>query len=118
MQFGAINSLAIKYHIELHLWSFVVGHGVLEFTAIFIAGSAGLLLGLSLLVPSDYTRRDALFVKGSIAVKLLVGCFPLLILAGLIESFISPTSIHFYLKMAISLGSAIGLLFYLLAGKD
>ncbi len=118
LQFGAINALAIKYQMKLKLWSFVAGHGVLEFAAIFIAGGAGLLLGTALLVPREYTRRDALLVKGSIAIKLLVGCIPLLILAGLIESFISPTSIPVYFKIAISLGSVAGLLFYLLTGKN
>lgn len=114
LQFGAINALAIKYQMKLKLWSFVAGHGVLEFAAIFIAGGAGLLLGLSLLIPGDRSRLDALLIKGSIAIKLLVGCIPLLVLAGLIESFVSPTSIPYYLKTAISLGSAVGLLFYLL----
>jgi uncharacterized membrane protein SpoIIM required for sporulation len=118
LQFGAINALAIKYQMKLKLWSFVAGHGILEFVAIFIAGGAGLLLGLSLLLPGEYTRRDALLIKGSIAVQLLVGCIPLLILAGLIESFISPNSIHYYFKLAISLGSFVGLLLYLLSERN
>jgi uncharacterized membrane protein SpoIIM required for sporulation len=117
LQFGAINALAIKYQMKLELWSFIAGHGVFEFAAIFVAGGAGLLLGTSLLIPGDYTRKDALFIQGVVAAKLLVGCIPFLILAGLIEGFISPISIHYYFKIAISIGSIICLIFYLLTKK-
>src|SRR5262245_17299766 len=43
LQFGAINALVFKYGMAHTLWSFVAGHGVLEFTAIFIAAGAGLM---------------------------------------------------------------------------
>ena len=114
LQFGAINALIIKYGMTLKLWSFVIGHGVLEFTAIFIAGGAGLMLGMAILVPGERTRGEALLERGATAIKLLAGCIPLLILAGLIEAFISPTPIHPVYKFAVSGATALGLLAYLL----
>jgi len=114
LQFGAVNALIVKYHMTLKLWSFVVGHGVLEFTAIFIAGGAGLMLGLAVLVPGERTRREALLERGSLAIKLLAGCIPLLMIAGTIEGFISPTPIHPAYKFAVSTATAIGLVVYLL----
>lgn len=117
LQFGAINALANKYQMQLDLWFFIAGHGIFEFAAIFVAGGAGLLLGLSLLMPGNYTRRDSLFIKGFVAIKLLIGCFPFLILAGLIESFISSISMHYYFKATVSLGCVICLFFYLLTKK-
>jgi uncharacterized membrane protein SpoIIM required for sporulation len=116
LQFGAINALAIKYQMKLKLWSFIAGHGVLEFAAIFIAGGAGLSIGLSLLIPGECTRLEALSKSGAIAVRLLGGCFPLLILAGLIESFLSPAPFHWGYKFAVSLISALGLGAYLTKG--
>lgn len=113
LQFGAINALAVKYGMKLKLWSFVAGHGVLEFAAFFIAGGAGLLLGLSILLPGDRTRREALIVAGSQAIKLLAGCVPLLVIAGCIEGFISPTLIHWGYKFGVSTITAIGLGVYL-----
>jgi uncharacterized membrane protein SpoIIM required for sporulation len=59
LQFGAVNALVFKYGHAHTLWSFVAGHAVLEFTAIFIAGGAGLMIGLSLLAPGERTRREA-----------------------------------------------------------
>jgi uncharacterized membrane protein SpoIIM required for sporulation len=113
LQFGAVNALIIKYRMTLKLWAFVSGHGVLEFTAIFIAGGAGLMIGLALLVPGERTRREALVERGAVAIKLLAGCIPLLIIAGCIEAFISPLPIHFGYRFAVSAATAIGLGAYL-----
>jgi uncharacterized membrane protein SpoIIM required for sporulation len=124
LQFGAINALIIKYRMTLKLWYFIIGHGVLEFTAIFIAGGAGLMIGLALIAPGERTRREALIERGALAIKLLVGCIPLLIIAGLIEGFISPLPVHHGYKFAVSTATAIGLIAYLLkpgkteAGRD
>jgi uncharacterized membrane protein SpoIIM required for sporulation len=114
LQFGAVNALTIKYGLQGELLGFVAGHGVLEFAAIFIAGGAGLLLGLALLAPGERTRREALVERGALAVRLLAGCIPLLIVAGLIEGFISPLPIHPGYKFAVSGATALALAAYLL----
>lgn len=114
LQFGAINALVIKYGMTRTLWSFVAGHSVLEFSAIFIAGGAGLMIGLALLVPGERTRREALVERGGTAIKLLVGCIPLLIVAGSIEGFISPLPIPSAYKIAVSGATAVMLIAYLL----
>jgi len=114
LQIGSVVSLAVKYHMKLKLFSFMAGHGVLELTAIFIAGGAGLMIGMAILVPGERTRREALLERGATAIKLLAGCIPLLVIAGLIEAFISPTPIHPAYKFAVSAATAIGLLAYLL----
>jgi uncharacterized membrane protein SpoIIM required for sporulation len=113
LQFGAINALAVKYGMKLKLWSFVAGHGVLEFAAIFIAGGAGLLLGISILIPGERTRREALTLCGSFAIKLLAGCIPILIIAGCIEGFLSPTALHYSYKIGVSAITATFLAIYL-----
>ncbi|HZN11517.1 MAG TPA: stage II sporulation protein M [Blastocatellia bacterium] len=117
LQFGAINALIVKYRMTLKLWSFVAGHGVLEFAAIFIAGGAGLMLGLSLVAPGERTRREALLERGATAIKLLAGCIPLLIIAGLIEGFVSPTPLHPAFKFSVSAATAVGLALYLRAPR-
>jgi uncharacterized membrane protein SpoIIM required for sporulation len=114
LQFGAINALVIKHGWTRTLWEFVAGHAVLEFTAIFIAGGAGLMIGLSLLLPGERTRAEALIENGVTAVKLMAGCFPLFLLAGCIEGFISPLPIHYGYRFAVSAATAIALAAYLL----
>jgi uncharacterized membrane protein SpoIIM required for sporulation len=114
LQFGGLNALIVKYHMVQKLYGFVAGHGVLEFTAIFIAGGAGLMIGLALLLPGERTRAQALVERGAIAIKLLAGCIPMLVIAGIIEAFISPTPLHPYYKFGVSLITAIALAAYLL----
>lgn len=114
LQFGAINALVFKYGMGHTLWSFVAGHAVLEFTAIFIAGGAGLMIGMSLLAPGERTRREALVENGQVAIKLMAGCFPMFVIAGLIEAFISPLPIHYGYRFAVSAATAVMLAAYLL----
>jgi len=85
------------------LWSFVAPHGALELPAIFIAGGAGLLLGKGLLAPGMLSRRDSLVTSAATAVRLVLGVIPLLVVAGLIEAFVSPTDLEPAGKFAIGL---------------
>lgn len=117
LSFGAINALIIKYGMTRTLWGFVAAHGVLEFAAIFIAGGAGLMIGLALLVPGERTRREALVERGVTAIRLLAGCLPLLVIAGTIEGFISPLPVHRGYKFAVAAATAIGLAAYLLKSE-
>ncbi|PYV01005.1 MAG: hypothetical protein DMG26_14465 [Acidobacteria bacterium] len=73
------------------LAEFVAPHGVLELPAIFIAGGGGLLIARGLLFPGSLPRRDALVVYGGQGVRLALGIVPMLIVAGVIEAFLSPS---------------------------
>lgn len=116
---GGISGLTAHYGIGFELWTFVIGHGVIELSTIFIAGGSGLMLGWSILQPGLLRRRDALALAARRSVRLLVGCVPLLVLAGLIEGLISPAeTIPWPAKWAVGLGSGLLLYAYLLgAGR-
>ena len=68
----------------------VTPHGVVELSAIFIAGGAGLMMGHAIIDPGDRLRRDAIVRASREAVKLAVGTVPMFVCAGLIEGLISP----------------------------
>ena len=100
------------------LVTFMVAHGVLELTAIFIAGGAGMMIGYVLIEPGDLTRTQALKRAGSRAAKVIVGCAVILIVAGVIEGFLSPSAASPVFKYAT--GILTGILFFtyvLLAGR-
>jgi len=114
---GVIGAACALAGMSLPLWSFVAPHGALELPAIFIAGGAGLRLGRGLLFPGFLPRRDSLAQAGAEAVKLVLGCIPILIIAGIIEAFISPTDLAIPMKFALS-GALFALLtLYLLSGR-
>lgn len=112
---GGVTGLAIHYGVGFELWTFVIGHGVIELSVICIAGGSGLMLGWAILHPGWLSRRDALARASGRAVRLVIGCVPLLVLAGLIEGFISPNeAIPWPVKWAVGLFSGVLLFSYLL----
>jgi uncharacterized membrane protein SpoIIM required for sporulation len=97
----------------------MAGHGVIELSCIFIAGGAGLLIGSAMIMPGDLSRSDALKSRGREGVYLMLGVVPLLVVAGLIEGFISPAPIHPAIKFSIAGLTGILLYTYLLfAGRE
>ena len=90
IHFGSLAVLVNQTRMAREFWAFVVPHGVLEIPAIFVGGGAGFILGAALLFPGDLARKDALIMRGRVAVKLALGCVPILVVAGAIEAFFSP----------------------------
>jgi uncharacterized membrane protein SpoIIM required for sporulation len=114
---GLLLGIVIELCVRYRFWEipiFIAAHGVIELTAIFIAGGAGLLVGKALLIPGDMRRIDALVTNGLMAIKLILGCIPMLLIAGLIEGFISPAHILPAYKFSISILSALVMAMYFL----
>ncbi len=119
LMLGTVFGVCHTYGMAGRLLSFIAPHGVLELTAIFISGGAGLLLGKSLLFPGQYKRLDALRLAAKDAGGMFGGCVPLLLVAGLIEGFISPrTDLSSTAKIAVSLATGVGLLLYLFVPRE
>jgi uncharacterized membrane protein SpoIIM required for sporulation len=116
---GVVGGACFRAGMSVPLWSFVAPHGALELPAIFIAGGAGLILGHAILVPGDLSRRDAIAEAGALAVRLFLGVVPMLLIAGAIEGFISPTPIPPAVKFVIGASIFALLAVYLaMAGRD
>lgn len=100
-------------------WSFVIGHGSFELTAIALAGAAGLKLGWALLVPGRLPRGEALRLAASQAVRLIGGVVVFLLLAAFVEAYWSSmTLVGPQVKYLV--GAALWLLvlaYLLLAGR-
>ena len=113
--------LALTYRAGFgnDLMTFMVGHGVIELSCIFISGGAGLLIGSAMIMPGNMTRADALKTRGMEAVRLMMGVAVLLCVAGIIEGFISPTPINPRIKYTIAALTGVTLYSYLLlVGRD
>jgi uncharacterized membrane protein SpoIIM required for sporulation len=99
---GVVGTACHQAHMSVKLWSFVAPHGSLELPAIVIAGGAGLRLAWGLLFPGIYRRGHSLSVGGAEAVRLVGGVIPMLVLAGILEGFFSPSSAPIWLKFLSS----------------
>lgn len=64
-------------------------HGALEISAIVIAGTAGITLGRGLLFPGTFTRLQSFRINGLRAVQIFLGITPIIILAGINESYLT-----------------------------
>lgn len=109
------------YHGKLLLMAAVVApHGVVELSAVVIAGAAGLRLGYALINPGDLLRRDALKIAARQAVQLALGTVPMFIFAGLVEGLISPLSVgpfrNEWARLAFGALSGMALFTWLFAG--
>lgn len=113
LEIAVVLTCCAQHHMALSLVSFMAAHGALEIPSIMIAGAAGLRIGAGILFPGMLLRRDALALAGSEAVQLLSGTIPLLIVAGTLEAFLSPTHAPMALKFAVCAVLFTGLVVWL-----
>jgi uncharacterized membrane protein SpoIIM required for sporulation len=116
---GTLGAAVHQAGIDAGFWSLIVPHGAIEISVIIVAGAAGLMIGDSLLRPGLLRRVDSLTAAAQRALVLAVGAAPLLVVAGLIESFVTPSDLADGAKLAV--GAVTGVLlwsWFLLAGRD
>jgi uncharacterized membrane protein SpoIIM required for sporulation len=79
-------------------WGLILPHGLLEISAVIVAGGAGLRLGWTLIDPGDRPRVQALTEEGRQAVVVVLGLVGAFVVAGLIEGFVTgsplPTAVR------------------------
>ncbi len=114
MMLGGFVAHFQNHHLGYEVASFLTPHGALEIFAILVAAAAGLRLGLSLAIPGRVTRKTSLRIGAKEAVLLVLGTIPMFIVAGVIESFITPSYISGGLKITIGLAALGTTLAYLL----
>ncbi|HEU4631384.1 MAG TPA: stage II sporulation protein M [Gemmatimonadaceae bacterium] len=88
---------------------FVAPHGLLELVAICVAGAAGLHLAAAILLPGALTRREALVVRGRRALTLVAGATVMLVVAGLLEGYVSPLVFPLRQKLWITAATGVAL---------
>ena len=106
---GVVGAACQQHGMSVDLWSFVAPHGSLELPSIVLAGAAGLRLGRGVVFPGLYRWRDSVTMGGVEASRMVAGIIPLLVIAGTLEGFFSPSAAPVWLKFAVG-----GILFTLL----
>lgn len=119
LMIGAVAGHLTQIGYAQTFWSFVIGHGAFELSAIALAGAAGLQLGWALVAPGRLRRAEALRVAARKSVLLICGVMLFLLIAAFIEAYWSsmtgPAPITKYL-----VGAALWVLvalYLLLAGR-
>ncbi|MEZ5305929.1 MAG: stage II sporulation protein M [Pyrinomonadaceae bacterium] len=120
LHFGAVLAICYKTNPAFGnaLLTFVVGHGLIETFSIYLSAGAGIMIGYALINPGDLSRGDAVRKAGMEAAKIVMGCASVLVVAGIIEGFLSPSSLPPWIKFTTGFVTFTALIVYLaLAGR-
>src|SRR5438477_5517536 len=115
---GVAGGLFASVGQQAKFWGLILPHGLLELTAVFIAGGAGLRLGWTLIDPGDRTRRAALAEEARRALAIVAGLVVVFAVAGTIEGFVTGSSLPTWARVGIGvLGEAVLLSWLVIRGR-
>src|SRR5262245_29064646 len=108
--FNGIHLGSVAGWMTLHgkqraLWGWIMPHGGTELLAICLAGAAGYILAGAIVAPGQLRRATALKQVGIAALTIELGCMVMLVIAGLIEGFVSPSAIDYASRIGVLLAS-------------
>jgi uncharacterized membrane protein SpoIIM required for sporulation len=99
---GALAAVFMQSGKSYVFWAYILPHGVIELTAIFIAGGAGLYMGYRFFVPGPYSRKRMFLESAKESAQLLLGTIPLFVIAGIIEGYITPSTLSLEVKYMVA----------------
>ncbi len=95
------------------LLGLLLPHGLLELTAVFLAGATGMRLGWSVIAPGDRPRGQVLAEQGRGVVSVAVGLVGVLLISGLIEALVTPSPLPTFVRVGIGIVAELAFLFYI-----
>lgn len=116
---GAVAGLIATSGYGDTFWSFVIGHGSFELTAIVLAGASGMKIGFAILLPGRLTRAQSVRQAASDMAPMIYGFVAMLVVAAALEAFWSPSgAISNNVKYTVGTALWVVVLAYLLlAGR-
>jgi uncharacterized membrane protein SpoIIM required for sporulation len=90
-------------------WGLILPHGLLEITAVCVAGGAGLALGWSIIDPGDLTRGQSLRAEARRSIVVVGGLVLVFLVAGLVEGFVTGSGLPTWGRVGV--GVAVWTLF-------
>jgi len=98
-----IGSIMIRHDHGAHFFGLLLPHGLLELTAVFVAGGTGLKLFWSWVEPGELTRTQSLAREGRTAGTIALGLIAVLLVSGVIEGFVTPSPLPTWARVGIGL---------------
>jgi uncharacterized membrane protein SpoIIM required for sporulation len=96
-----IGSIMTRHGHAAEFWGLILPHGMLELTAVFVAGGVGLRLFWSWVEPGDLTRARSFAREGRTAATVALGLVGVLAVSGVIEAFVTPSPLPTWARIAI-----------------
>lgn len=100
-------------HDRLDLFfGLILPHGILELTAIFVAGGVGLRLFWSWVDPGPLTRVQSFAREGRSAIAVALGLVLVFLVSGVIEGFVTPSGLPTWARISIGVVAELVFLAY------
>ncbi|OBH24715.1 hypothetical protein A5692_03625 [Mycobacterium sp. E342] len=109
---GLISGLMFQAGKGGVLLGLLAPHGLLELTAVFLAGGAGMRLGWSVIAPGDRPRGQVLAEQGRAVVSVAIGLVAVLLVSGLIEALVTPSPLPTFVRVGIGVIAEAAFLSY------
>jgi len=90
----------------------ITPHGLLELTAVFLAGAVGMRLGWTVIAPGDRPRTQALAEQGRAVVSVAIGLVVVLLVSGLVEALVTPSPLPTFMRIGIGVAVEVAFLAY------
>jgi uncharacterized membrane protein SpoIIM required for sporulation len=92
----------------------IIPHGLIELTAVLLAGASAMRLGWSVVSPGNRPRGQVLAEQGRAVVAVAVGLVGVLLVSGLIEALVTPSPLPTFGRIGIGVAAEIGFLAYVI----
>lgn len=101
LNLGVIGAAMINAGKGDVFFGLILPHGLLELTAVFVAGGAGLQMGWAWIAPGRLPRGRALAQAGRSAVTVALGLVVVLAVCGFNEAFVTPSGLPTAMRVGI-----------------
>ncbi len=93
-------------------WGLILPHGLLELSAVFMSGGAGLAIAWAVIVPGDRSRSESLRLAGMRSSVVMLGAMCCLVCSAIIEAFVTPSELPIAVRVGIGVVTFTALLTY------
>lgn len=107
---AVIGAIMTRHDHAWEFWGLLLPHGLLELTAVFVAGGVGLKIFWCWVEPGGRSRTQALAQEGRTAATVAIGLVGVLALSGVIEGFVTPSPLPTWARLGI--GATAELVFF------
>jgi uncharacterized membrane protein SpoIIM required for sporulation len=114
LMLGSITAVFAAHGLLLDFTGTVLVHGTLELFAIIAAGAAGIRFGQSIFHPGTLSRVEAVYQFGIEAFHIVFAMIPVIVIAAVLEGFVTPLQLPLWQQLGIIAASCILLFCYLI----
>jgi len=112
---GVAWALFIDAGQQPKFWGLILPHGLLELSAVILAGAAGMTLGWAVVSPGDQSRAAAFTDAARRSVMVVLGLMVAFVTAGIIEGFVTPSGLPTAVRVGMGLAVEAAFVTYIVA---